>query len=121
MYFGPQAEAMSWPDVTARRMFGSDCLLARGHMFAFFANDGIVIKLPEDRYRRALALPGVEPFTMPRPSGRGAPFGRWAQFPWSEALAMLPWLLVAYEHVLAEPPKRRSKRPANRRLTPRKR
>lgn len=122
MFPGPQAEAMSWPDVSTRRMFGADCLLARGRMFAFAQEDSLVLKLPEERYRRALELPGVEPFTMPRPSGRGTPFGKWARFPSYEAFALLSWLRVAYEHALAEPaPKRRTKKGGKRRLTPRKR
>jgi TfoX/Sxy family transcriptional regulator of competence genes len=116
MYMGPQAEAMGWPDVTARRMFGADCLLAKGRMFLIIMDDGFATKLPEDRYQRALEIPGVEPFTM-----RGTPFGKWVKFPASEAFALLPWLLVAYEHVLAEPPKRRTKKGGKRRLTPRKR
>ncbi len=103
------AEAMSWPEVSPRRMFGADCSLARGRMFAFVWQDGLVLKLPEERYREALALPGVQPFTM-----RGVPFGRWAQFPEADA-SLLPWLRAAYDHVLAEPPpKRRARRPLTR-------
>ncbi len=100
---------MSWPDVSLRRMFGSDCFLARGRMFAFVMEEGVVLKLPEERYQEALSLPGVEPFTM-----RGVPFGKWARFPAGEAGSPLPWLRAAYEYVLATPPLRRHPR---RRLT----
>ena len=103
-------ELMSWPDVTLRRMFGADCFLVRGRMFAF-ARDGVVAKVAEARYQDALALPGSAPFQI-RP---GLTFGRWVRFPAEDdgpadgGQALLSWLRLAYEYVLAEPPRRRGR------------
>lgn len=93
---------MSWPQVSLRRMFGADCFLVRGRMFAFAHEGGFVVKLPEEGYRQALARPGAAPFTM-----RGVPFGKWARLAAGDDT--LSWLRLAYEHVLAEPPARRRK------------
>lgn len=101
------ARLLSLPHTSHRRMFGADCFLARGRMFAFALGDGaLVLRLPADQYPRALALPGVEPFTM-----RGVPFGKWARFPKGARSSLHPWLRRAYEHALAAPaPRKRGRR-----------
>lgn len=102
-------ELMSWPDVSLRRMFGADCFLSRGRMFAFAFKDGVVTKVAKDRYRDALAVPGAAPFES-RP---GLIFGRWVRFPSldrassKDAESLISWLRLAYEAVLTEPPRRR--------------
>jgi TfoX/Sxy family transcriptional regulator of competence genes len=95
-------------------MFGAECLLAEGRMFAFSYENGLVVKLSDERYREALALPGVQPFIM-----RGVPFGRWARFPDDDPSSLLPWLRAAYDHVLGEPPARRHSRRQRSRGGPR--
>lgn len=100
-----RARLLSLPDTSYRRMFGSDCFLAGGRMFAFVMEDALVLRLPAERYQEALTLPGVQPFTM-----RGVPFGKWARFSASDASSLLPWLRAAHDHVLAQPPKRGRKR-----------
>lgn len=90
---------LSWPGVSVRRMFGADCFLTNGRMFAFAYERGLVLKVPQEHYHEALALPAVIPFTM-----RGIPFGKWARFPDDDFPA---WLRLAYEGVLAEPPTKR--------------
>lgn len=99
------ARLLSLPQASHRHMFGSDCFLAGGRMFAFLAPDGLVLRLPEERYQEALSLPGVHPFTM-----RGVPFGKWARFPASDAPSLLPWLRAAHAQALAQPPRSSRKR-----------
>ena len=41
------ADALAWPGVTRRMMFGRDTLLAEGHPFAFRDGDQLALKLPD--------------------------------------------------------------------------
>jgi len=84
------ARPLTWPGVSKRRMFGCDCYLVEGRMFAFRGDMGLVLKLPPADRERLLARPDAAPFLM-RP---GVPFGEWVQWrtrPREEeqALAML--------------------------------
>lgn len=100
-----RARLLSLPDTSHRRMFGADCFLTGGRMFAFVVEEALVLKLPEERYQEALALPGVQPFTM-----RGVPFGRWARFPTGDTAVLLSWLETACQHVRSQRSKARRRR-----------
>ena len=91
------ARAMAWPGVSKRRMFGSDCYLVEGRMFAFWEGTSLVLKLPPADRDRLLARPDASPFLM-RP---GVPFGQWVQWrprPDETELA-LSLLQSAFDHV----------------------
>jgi hypothetical protein len=68
--------ALAWPGVSKRRMFGGDCYLVGGRMFAFRGDMGLVVKVPPAARERLLVRPGAAPFLM-RP---GVPFGEWVQW-----------------------------------------
>src|SRR4030042_513572 len=91
------ALALARPGISKRRMFGCDCYLVGGRMFAFRGDMGLVVKLsPADR-ERLLARPDASPFLM-RP---GVPFGEWVQWrpqpdETGEALSILR---SAFDHV----------------------
>jgi hypothetical protein len=67
------ASMMGWAGVEPRRMFGCDAYLVGGRLFAFFQDDGVVVKVPSPRREELLADSRVAPFT-PR---SGARFGDW--------------------------------------------
>jgi hypothetical protein len=68
--------ALSWPGVSKRRMFGCDCYLVGGRMFAFWCDMGLVVKVPPADRERLLTRPDAAPSLM-RP---GVPFGEWVQW-----------------------------------------
>ena len=68
--------ALSWPRVSKRRMFGCDCYLVGGRMFAFWSDTGLAVKVPPADRERLLARPDAAPCLM-RP---GVPFGEWVQW-----------------------------------------
>jgi hypothetical protein len=68
--------ALGWPGVSKRRMFGCDCYLVRGRMFAFWGDMGLVVKVPPADRDRLLTRPDAAPCLM-RP---GVPFGEWVQW-----------------------------------------
>jgi|DewCreStandDraft_5_1066085.scaffolds.fasta_scaffold02046_6 TfoX/Sxy family transcriptional regulator of competence genes len=106
----------SLPEVYVRRMFGADCFLVGGRMFAFAYGGYLVLRLPGREYREALALPGARPFYL-RP---GVPFGRWVEVPEDMAAAdpAFPLARAAYEAVLAEGPQRERRGVRRRRHRP---
>jgi hypothetical protein len=67
------AHMMGWANVEPRRMFGTDCYLVGGRLFAFFQGEGVVVKVPSPRREELLADARVSPFTM----SQGARFGDW--------------------------------------------
>src|SRR3972149_8215934 len=71
-----EAPALFWPGLSKRRMFGADCSLVAGRMFAFWADMGLVLKVPPADRERLLTRPDAAPFLM-RP---GTPFGVWVQW-----------------------------------------
>jgi len=70
------ARALGWPGVSKRRMFGCDCYLVGGRMFAFWGDMGLVVKVPPADRERLLTRPDAAPALM-RP---GVPFGEWVQW-----------------------------------------
>lgn len=64
------------PEVTMRRMFGSEGLAVRGKLFAFASTAGdLVVKLPEARVGEL----GLDPLVM-----RGRAMREWAVVPYAE-------------------------------------
>jgi TfoX/Sxy family transcriptional regulator of competence genes len=89
--------ALSWRRVSKRRMFGADCYLVEGRMFAFWDDTSLVLKLPPADRDRLLARPDASPFLM-RP---GVPFGEWVQWrlPPGETELALSLLQSAFDYV----------------------
>ena len=103
------ARMMTWADVEPRRMFGCDAYLVGGRLFAFFQDEGVVVKVPSSRRDELLADARVAPFT-PR---SGARFGDWLHLrltgPAGAAFA-LPAVEASYRQAQAAPAKRRPAR-----------
>jgi len=102
------AHALTWPRVSKRRMFGGDCYLVGGRMFAFWGDMGLVVKIPPADRERLLARPDAAPFLM-RP---GVPFGEWVQWrpgPEETDLA-LSTLQSAFDYVSQLQPTRSSRK-----------
>lgn len=69
-------DVLERPEVTMRRMFGSEGLAVRGKLFAFGSTAGdLVVKLPEERVGEL----GLDPMVM-----RGRPMREWAVVPYAE-------------------------------------
>jgi hypothetical protein len=69
------ARMMGWAGVEPRRMFGRDAYLVGGRLFAFFRDEGIVVKVPSPRREELLADARVSVFT----ANRGDRFGDWIE------------------------------------------
>jgi TfoX/Sxy family transcriptional regulator of competence genes len=103
-----ETRAMTWPGVSKRRMFGSDCYLVQGRMFAFWESRSLVLKLPPADRDRLLARSDASPFLM-RP---GVPFGEWVQWrPGADETELaLSLLRSAFDHVSRLKPARPRRR-----------
>jgi hypothetical protein len=96
------ARMMEWGRVEPRRMFGCDCYLVGGRLFAFFQDEGVVVKVPPPRREELLADARVAPFT-PR---SGARFGDWLHLRLSvptDAAFALPAVAASYRQAQAAP------------------
>ena len=93
------ANLMAWGQVEPRRMFGCDAYLVKGKMFAFFQDEGVVVKVPSPQREQLLEDARVTPFTHER-----RPFGDWLHLrlsgPRDVSLA-LPAVEASYRHVQA--------------------
>ncbi len=90
-------------------MFGADCYLVGGRMFAFFQDGGVVVKVPPPRREALLADARAAPFTV----SHGVPFGDWLHLRLSgpaDAAFALPAVEESYRQAQARP--RRRRRPA---------
>ena len=106
------ARMMGWAGVEPRRMFGCDAYLVGGRLFAFFQDEGVVVKVPSPRREELLADARVAPFT-PR---SGARFGDWLHVRLSgpaDAAFALPAVEESFRQARAAPAAKR--RPARRR------
>jgi len=105
------ARMMGWANVEPRRMFGCDAYLVGGRLFAFFQDEGVVVKVPSPRREELLADARVAPFTI----RQGARFGDWLHLRLSgpaDAAFALPAVEESYRQAQAAPPaKRRQARP----------
>jgi hypothetical protein len=66
---------MGWADVEPRRMFGRDAYLVGGRLFAFFRDEGVVVKIASPRREELLADDRAAPFIF----GRTDRFGDWLE------------------------------------------
>ena len=101
-----EARMMGWANVEPRRMFGCDAYLVGGRLFAFFQDEGVVVKVPSPRREELLADARVAPFT-PR---RGARFGDWLHLRLSgpaDAAFALPAVEESYRQAQADPAAKR--------------
>ena len=103
------ARMMGWRNVEPRRMFGCDAYLVGGRLFAFFQDEGVVVKVPSPRREQLLTDARAVPFT-PR---SGVPFGNWLHLgladPTDAAFA-LPAVEESYRQAQAAPAARRRER-----------
>lgn len=95
--------ASVWKDTVQKKMFGGVCYLLKGNMFCGVYKDSLILRLGEDRAKRALTLPSVRPFDI-----TGKPMNGWvmvepAGFQSEEDLK--EWLTEAREFVSHLPPK----------------
>ena len=100
------ARMMGWASIEPRRMFGCDAYLVGGRLFAFFQDEGVVVKVPSPRREELLADARVAPFTV----RQGARFGDWLHLRLSEpadAAFALPVVEESYRQAQATPPARR--------------
>jgi len=100
------ARMMGWANVEPRRMFGCDAYLVGGRLFAFFQDEGVVVKVPSPRREVLLADARVAPFT-PR---SGARFGDWIHLRLSgraDAAFALPAVEESYRQAQAAPAAKR--------------
>jgi hypothetical protein len=96
------ARMMGWANVEPRRMFGCDAYLVGGRLFAFFQDEGVVVKVPSPRREELLADARVAPFA-PR---SGARFGDWLHLRLSgpaDAAFALPAVEESYRQAQATP------------------
>ena len=103
------ARMMGWAGVEPRRMFGCDAYLVGGRLFAFFQDEGVVVKVPSLRREELLADARVAPFTV----RQGARFGDWLHVRLSgpaDAAFALPAVEESYRQAQASSAKRRQAR-----------
>lgn len=91
-----EAEVLSWPGVSTRKMFGCPSYTVGGSLFAFLVNDGIVLTALTPHQREALArTKNVAPF---EPGGKRLPsWSRVAVPGLEEVKALLPVVRKSYE------------------------
>jgi TfoX/Sxy family transcriptional regulator of competence genes len=56
--------ASVWKDTVQKKMFGGVCYILKGNMFCGVYKDSLILRLGEDRAKRALTLPSVSPFDI---------------------------------------------------------
>lgn len=102
------------PEVTTRRMFGSEAFFANGTIYALIWDGRVVLRFPDEaRFRAAAALDGAGLFD---PMSTGKTMGRWAAMPeaWADdPEALIPWVEEAHREAMREPPKK-AKQPKKR-------
>ena len=105
------------PEVTERRMFGSDAFFANTNIYALVWDGRILLRFSlEPRFLAARALEGSDIFD---PMGTGKTMGKWVVMPESmndDVDALRPWLEEAHQLAMREPPK---KKKAKRATAPR--
>lgn len=87
--------ASVWKDTVQKHMFGGVCYLSKGNMFCGVYKDSLILRLGEERAKRALTRPSVSPFDI-----TGKPMKGWvmvapAGFQSDEDLK--EWLIKARE------------------------
>lgn len=94
------------PEVSARRMFGSDAWFANGRIFSLVWDGRVAVKLTDPaRYGALAAHAGAEPWG---PIPRAKAMAHWLLVPeefHDDADALRPWMEAAHRLALASPPK----------------
>lgn len=102
-----------FPEVTERRMFGSDAFFANTNIYCLVWDGRILLRFPtEARFVAARALEGAGRFD---PMGTGKTMGKWVMMPETvndDADALIPWLEEAHREAMREPPKKKKKKKA---------
>lgn len=96
-----EARVITWPDVTTKFMFGSLAYMAKGKLFAFLVDDGVVITQLDEASRETLAAEH-EAFQF---ESRGKPVGGWMQVvinDESELDDLMDYVRKSYDTVLAK-------------------
>lgn len=96
------------PEVTERRMFGSDAFFANSTIYSLVWDGRICLRFPDPaRFEKARALEGSDIFD---PMGVGKTMRGWVVMP--EAMsddveALRPWVEEAHREAMMEPPKKK--------------
>jgi TfoX/Sxy family transcriptional regulator of competence genes len=99
------------PEVTQRRMFGSDAFFANSTIYSLIWDGRILLRFPvEERFRAAEALEGSGMFD---PMGSGKTMKGWVAMPEEmsdDVEALQPWLEEAHRLAMSQPPKKSKKK-----------
>ena len=93
-----QAALESRGDIVRTKMFGKDCLAARGKVIAVLFEGDVVFKLAGEEHARALRLEGAHLWD---PRGRAHPMREWVQIPRFHSEEFGRFGEAAYEYVTA--------------------
>ena len=103
------------PEVTERRMFGSDGFFANLNIYSLVWDGRVLLRFPDEaRFKAAMALEGSGIFD---PMGTGKTMGVWVAMPEEMADdvdALRPWVEEAHKLAMRAPPKKKSPLPAKR-------
>ena len=94
---------VSWPQTSAKKMFGGVCHLINGNMFCGVYKEFLILRLGEARAHEALQKPFVRPFDI-----TGRPMRGWvmvAQEGFASDETLQAWLGQALEFAKTLPPK----------------
>lgn len=98
------------PEVTERRMFGSDAFFANANIYSMVWDGRILLRFPvEARFKAAEALDGAGMFD---PMGTGKTMRGWVAMPETmndDLEALQPWLEEAHRLAMSQPPKKKKK------------
>jgi TfoX/Sxy family transcriptional regulator of competence genes len=96
------------PEVTERRMFGSDAFFANSTVYSLVWDGRICLRFPDaQRFEKARVLEGSDIFD---PMGAGKTMRGWVVMP--EAMsddveALRPWVEEAHREAMMEPPRKK--------------
>jgi len=116
--------ARDLPEVTTRRMFGSDAFFADAKIFALIWDGRIALKMSKpERYAELLAMEGASTWN-PAPQRESRPMSGWVLV--TEAFhddldALRPWVESAHQQAISAPAKKPGKAKAVRAVKPKKR
>lgn len=94
-----QAALESRSEIVRTKMFGKDCLAARGKVMVVLLEGDVVFKLAGEDHARALRLEGAHLWD---PRGRGHPMREWVQVPRIHSDQFGPLGNAAYEYATAD-------------------
>ncbi|MDP2272762.1 MAG: TfoX/Sxy family protein [Archangium sp.] len=98
------------PEVTERRMFGSDAFFANSNIYSIVWDGRILLRFPVEA--RFLAAEGLEGSGMFDPMGTGKTMRGWVAMPETmidDVEALQPWLEEAHRMAMSQPVKKKGK------------